>query len=91
LPLTHEARSGEPIVPEVCYRYIVERGPVPDEGESEAGLPIAGKTCSTSAADDYVDAVTVQQSKQLMRMLLNHLLGGKILHTRELIKDLQKL
>jgi hypothetical protein len=26
-----------------------------------------------------------------MRVLLNHHLGGKILHTRELIKDLQKL
>jgi recombinational DNA repair protein (RecF pathway) len=33
----------------------------------------------------------VQQSKQLMRMLLNHYLGGKNLYTRELIKDLQKL
>jgi DNA repair protein RecO (recombination protein O) len=91
LQLTHEARTGEPIVPEVCYRYVAERGPVPDEGESEAGLPIAGKTLLDIAADDYVDALTVQQSKQLMRMLLNHYLGGKILHTRELIKDLQKL
>ena len=91
LPLTHEARSGEPIDPEVCYRYIVERGAVPDDGESETGLPIAGKTLLDMALDDYADPVTAQQSKQLMRMLLNHHLGGKILHTRELIKDLQKL
>jgi len=27
----------------------------------------------------------------LMRTLLNHQLDGKVLHTRELIKDLQKL
>ena len=50
-----------------------------------------GKTLLDMAADDYADPVSAQQSKQLMRMLLNHHLGGKILHTRELIKDLQKL
>jgi DNA repair protein RecO (recombination protein O) len=43
------------------------------------------------AADDYSDAAAAQQSKQLMRMLINYHLGGKVLHTRELIKDLQKL
>jgi DNA repair protein RecO (recombination protein O) len=43
------------------------------------------------AVDDYRDPVTAQQSKQLMRVLLNHYLGGKSLHTRDLIKDLQKL
>ena len=91
LQLTQEVRSGEPICPGVCYRYIVECGAVPDDGESETGLPIAGKTLLDMAVDDYTDPLTAQQSKQLMRMLLNHHLGGKMLHTRELIKDLQKL
>ena len=64
---------------------------MPDDGGASAGLPVQGKTLLDMAADDYVDPVTALQSKQLMRMLLNHHLGGKILHTRELIKDLQKL
>ena len=50
-----------------------------------------GKTLQDMAADDYRDAVSAQQSKQLMRMLLNHHLAGKTLHTRELIKEMQKL
>ena len=91
LALECEAGSGEPIQPEVCYRYAVECGAVPDDGEAQTGLPVLGKTLLDMAADDYADPVTAQQSKQLMRMLLNHHLGGKILHTRELIKDLQKL
>lgn len=91
LALECEAGSGEPIRPEVCYRYAVERGAVPDDGDTQAGLPVLGKTLLDMAADDYADPLTAQQSKQLMRMLLNHYLGGKILHTRELIKDLQKL
>jgi DNA repair protein RecO (recombination protein O) len=91
LILEHEAGSDKPIRPEVCYRYAVERGVIPDDGDMEAGMPVLGKTLLDMAADDYADPATAQQSKQLMRVLLNHHLGGKILHTRELIKDLQKL
>ena len=57
----------------------------------DEGLPVAGKTLLDMAADDYGDAQSARQGKQLMRMLLNHHLDGKVLHTRELIKDLTKL
>jgi DNA repair protein RecO (recombination protein O) len=91
LVLDREAGSGKAIQPERCYRYAVERGALPDDGDARAGLPVLGKTMLDMAADDYSDPITAQQSKQLMRLLLNHHLGGKTLHTRELIKDLQKL
>lgn len=88
LLLEHEADSGSPIEASVQYRYVVEHGASRD---AEEGLPILGKTLQDMAADDYRDMLSAQQSKQLMRMLLNHHLAGKTLHTRELIKDLQKL
>jgi DNA repair protein RecO (recombination protein O) len=88
LLLEHEADSGRPIEATAHYRYVVEYGASRD---AEEGLPILGKTLQDMAADDYRDPLSAQQSKQLMRMLLNHHLAGKILHTRELIKDLQKL
>jgi DNA repair protein RecO (recombination protein O) len=91
LVLDREAGSDKAIQAKLCYRYAVERGALPDDGDDRAGLPVLGKTLLDMAADDYTDPVTAQQSKQLMRVLLNHHLGGKILHTRELIKDLQKL
>ena len=91
LVLDREAGSGKAIQAEFCYRYAVERGALPDDGDAGTGLPVQGKTLLDMAADEYADPVTAQQSKQLMRMLLNHHLGGKILHTRELIKELQKL
>ncbi|MDO8810888.1 MAG: DNA repair protein RecO [Gallionella sp.] len=90
LALEQEAGNGKAIQAEVCYRYVVEHGALPDD-DAQTGLPVLGKTLLDMAADDYADPLTAQQSKQLMRMLLNHHLGGKILHTRELIKDLQKL
>lgn len=91
LTLEREAGGEKAVRPEVCYRYVVERGAVPDDGDTQTGLPVQGKTLLDMAADEYADPVTAQQSKQLMRVLLNHHLGGKTLHTRELIKDLQKL
>ncbi|MDR2196145.1 MAG: DNA repair protein RecO [Gallionellaceae bacterium] len=90
LPLEYVAGTETPIHPAATYRYAVERGALPDDGEVP-GVPVAGKTLLDMAADDYEDPVSAQQSKQLMRVLLNHYLAGKVLHTRELIRDLQKL
>ncbi|MDX8400011.1 MAG: DNA repair protein RecO [Gallionellaceae bacterium] len=88
LLLEHEAGSDKPIDANTHYRYVVEHGASHD---TQHGLPILGKTLLDMAADDYRDAISAQQSKQLIRMLLNHHLAGKVLHTRELIKDLQKI
>ncbi len=91
LVLDREVASAKPIQPELCYRYTVDRGALADDGDDKTGLPVSGKSLLDMSRDEYSDPVTAQQSKQLMRMLLNHHLGGKQLHTRELIKELQKL
>lgn len=90
LLLEHEADSGRPVNPALQYRYVIEHGAIADAADTAESLAILGKTLLDMAADDYRDAVSAQQSKQLMRMLLNHHLMGRTLHTRELIKDLQK-
>ena len=91
LQLETEAVSGKPIDPAQTYRYILELGAVPETDDATQGMPITGKTLLDMAADDYRDANSARQSKQLIRMLLDHYLAGKTLHTRELMRDLQKL
>jgi DNA repair protein RecO (recombination protein O) len=91
LVLDREAGTDKAIHAELCYRYVVERGALAENDNVQTGVLVLGKTMLDMAEDNYTDPVTAQQSKQLMRMVLNHYLGGKILHTRELIKDLQKL
>ena len=91
LLLEHEAGSDQPIRPEVEYRYVLELGAVPHSTESATGLKVSGKTLLDMAVDDYRDANTARQGKQLMRMLLDSHLAGKTLHTRGLMKELQKL
>ncbi len=88
LTLDREARTDRPVAPEGSYRYILEEGPVA-AGERDDGVKLLGKTLLDMASDRYDDLVTRQQSKRLMRTLINHYLGDQPLHTRQLLKDLQ--
>ncbi|WP_068634628.1 DNA repair protein RecO [Thauera butanivorans] len=104
--LEHEADSGEPVRPDGRYLYIIERGPVRLEvleeevrdsggGEAAAALGeqplLSGQTLLDMAADDFSRAETLAQSKQLLRMLINHTLGGQPLQSRRVLKELQEL
>lgn len=93
LMLEHEADSGAPVVAQQGYCYVVEKGPMvapQDAGTASDAVQLSGKTLLDLARDDYDDPVTAQQSKQLMRFVLNHFLNGVQLHTRQLIKELQQ-
>lgn len=57
----------------------------------ENQLELAGQTLLNMARDDYSSPLTMQQSKALMRMLINHYLGSQVLNTRQLLKDMQQL
>ncbi len=90
LPLEHEAESTTLIEPDRLYCYVVEHGPT-RQITGQSGVQLHGKTLLDMARDDYSDAQTLQQSKQLMRALVSHYLGEKPLHTRQLLIDLQQL
>lgn len=84
--------SDAAIVADRIYSYIPERGACDQQALNghENGVQLLGKTLLNMAKDDYSDAQTQQQSKQMMRMLLAHYLGDKPLHTRQLLMDLQQ-
>lgn len=90
LMLDRDAETGEPVRPERCYDYAIERGPVAHDAAKNR-VELLGKTLLDMAADDYSDPATLAQSKMLMRALLNHYLGDQPLHTRQLLKDLHQL
>jgi DNA repair protein RecO (recombination protein O) len=98
LALDRDVASGEAIRAGQSYQYMIERGPVRStrgtgsNGSSEENrLELTGQTLLDMARDDYSNPVTLQQSKALMRMLINHYLGNQTLNTRQLLKDLQQL
>jgi DNA repair protein RecO (recombination protein O) len=93
LPLEHEAESGRPLEAGRWYRYEPERGPLPvgAPGIPETTVELRGKTLLDMARDDYSDPATQAESKALMRVVINHHLGGQPLHTRQLLRNLKEL
>ncbi len=98
--LAHEGDGGDVVRPEGRYLYIIERGPtrletLEEEGVDAAALGdqpvLSGQTLLDMAADDFSRAETLAQSKQLLRMLINHTLGGQPLQSRRVLKELQEL
>lgn len=94
LELNREADGAAPIEAGREYWYVVERGAVPagEGGEPRANaVKLRGLTLLDLERGRFEDAVTAAQAKQLMRLLINHMLNGQELATRSLLRDLQRL
>ncbi len=83
--------NGYPVDPEGCYAYEIERGPVRLDIAGKGPLAIRGKTLIDLAADDFSEARTLVEAKQLMRALIAHYLGGKSLETRKIFLEYHEL
>jgi len=95
LTLDVEVETGRPVTAEGEYTYLIERGPVARVGAGDtatAEVPgLSGKTLLDMVADDYSDPRTRLESRQLMRQLIAHHMGGKPLQSRRVFMELQEL
>ena len=89
LTLDREADSGGPLDPAKHYTWAIERGPVEAAG-GNMGV-FSGTALLAMAQNDFSEAETLVQAKQLMRMLINHYLGGQPLSSRRVFRELQEL
>ncbi|MDR0702492.1 MAG: DNA repair protein RecO [Azoarcus sp.] len=88
--------DGRPIRPDRRYTYIIERGPRPcaEDGEraaEDAGVPVGGQALIDLAAGDFSRAATLADAGRLLRALIDHHLGGQLLQSRRVFKELQEL
>jgi DNA repair protein RecO (recombination protein O) len=96
LTLEVDVESGRPVAPDRQYAFLIERGPVEQivgAGDTAPGAApgLCGKTLLDMAADDYADPRTRVESRQLMRQLIAHYMGGKPLQSRRVFIELQEL
>ena len=89
--LDRDVERDEPVARERSYVYVVERGPVSDVSTARNGVELSGQTLIDMQSGSFASAATQQESKALMRALINHYLGNQVLHTRQLLRDLQDL
>ena len=88
--LDRDAANGASIEAAKHYAYEPERGPVEarrNDGESV----ISGRTLLDMAVDNYDSSRTREEARRLMRALIAERLGGRPLHTRAMLAELQDL
>ncbi|MCC6071931.1 DNA repair protein RecO [Massilia sp. GCM10020059] len=88
--LTRCTSTRGPVEAGADYVVDPERGPRVAR-VSDTWPVVSGKTLIDMENDDYLDPATQMQSKQLMRFLLAHQLGGAPLNTRQILIDLLQL
>jgi DNA repair protein RecO (recombination protein O) len=90
LLLDREADGGPAVIAESDYEYVIERGPIAAGAGADPSAKLSGRTLLDMAQDRYDDARTLAESKQLMRRLLAHYLGGQALQSRKIFMELQE-
>jgi len=89
-----DAADGSAVEPGARYVYIIEHGPRRVEHPSEADASqtlVSGQTLLDMSEGRFDRPETAAQSKLLLRMLINHYLGGQQLQSRRVLKELQEL
>lgn len=89
--LEREAKTALPIAAERDYAYEIEHGPTPAGPALPAHRRIRGQSLLDLARGEFSDSLSLQQSKLLLRTLIDHYLGAQHLNTRQLLRDLQQL
>jgi DNA repair protein RecO (recombination protein O) len=85
LLLDHTADTGQPVVPEAIYDYVIEQGPLlSTSGHSEQR--IGGRTLLCLHNRAHLDEQGALEAKRLMRRILAFYLGDKPLKSRELFQ-----
>ena len=80
--------AGEAVEPDALYEYHIERGAVPLGQLSSSPLVVTGQTLLDMDADHYSEPRSRAESKQLMRALMAHYLGGRELESRKIFKEI---
>ncbi len=82
--LEHEAETGMPIEPDGRYHYQPEHGPVKDCGRV---WTVSGRTLLQLAGrEQRLDNDGWREARELMRRVIAHHLGGRVLKSRELFQ-----
>ena len=83
LILDRDVESNKPIQPEGRYYYDLEQGPCSNDPEPpRKTVSISGAALLALASEQFTDAATLTEAKNLMRALLRSHIGEKPLYSR---------
>jgi DNA repair protein RecO (recombination protein O) len=88
LVLEHEVEQGEVIDPEADYCYLPGLGP--RRAVATDTVRFKGRSLLAFTESELADAESLKDAKRLTRLVLDYYLGGRKLHSRQLLLDLQR-
>jgi len=84
LLLTHVADSQRVLEAHASYDYQLERGPLACDAVRPSGMKVQGQTLLDLHREQFSNAKSLREARQLMRFLLSSYLGSRPLKSREL-------
>lgn len=91
LILTHDVQTGEDVIAEAMYSYILSETEGPVKAALDISNPdsirVSGKTLLELDRGVFSDSKTLRQAKMLMRSIIAKHLGGQPLKTRSLFQS----
>lgn len=87
LTLSHDS-DGEPVRADFVYNYRIEHGATRVLHHTNSPLLVSGQTLLDMDADDFTSPKSRSEAKQLMRALMSHYLGGAVLESRKIFKEI---
>jgi DNA repair protein RecO (recombination protein O) len=90
LNIETDAISGQPLEVETKYCYEIEKGLVPVRDNSQTGIGISGRSLLAIASGNYQKSEYLSDARNLLRSIIDHLLGDKPLKTREVMRAFMK-
>lgn len=85
--LLQDVRNDKAVSPDRVYYYIIEQGPIADEGSEMDALRVSGETLQALAVHNLSQDRHRNEAKLLMRSVLDHYLGDRPLKARELMQS----
>ncbi len=91
LSLNTEAMTGNEIVADRCYRFVMESGAVAIDAEADPSKGVYhGHTLLALANDNLSDVQHCQAVRYLLRSALDRLLEGRPLQSRVIMTDMRR-
>ncbi|MCU7959931.1 MAG: DNA repair protein RecO [gamma proteobacterium symbiont of Bathyaustriella thionipta] len=84
LLLTHAADSQQPLEAHASYDYQPELGPIACDATQSVVMRVQGQTLLDLHSEQFSNAESMREARQLMRFLLSSYLGSRPLKSREL-------
>ncbi len=92
LSLSHEAETGLSVVAEGSYRYVLEQGVLPVSAAVNPSKGVySGAALLALAAEQFTDVQQVTEVRYLLRAVLDHVLDGRPLRSREILSNLRQM